>query len=94
MRHRAGILPLLSEKEAKVSILQSAIRMGTRSMHEQKLGDTVYAFTMYRKVKRATIPIRKGFKITHMLMVSFEVEVDHDDLIMNKVIPLLDELVL
>lgn len=50
-KYREDVTPMLSEKEAKTSILQSAIRMGTRSMYEEQLGETVYAFTMYKKVK-------------------------------------------
>ncbi|WP_415280898.1 hypothetical protein [Candidatus Nitrososphaera sp. FF02] len=93
-KYRSGIIPLLGEKEVKIAILQSAIRVGTRGNHEPKLGETVYSFTLYRKVKRATIPIRKGDRITHMLMVSFDVEVDHEPLIVKKIIPLMERLVL
>jgi hypothetical protein len=31
--------------------------MGTRKVLEDKLGKTIYAFALYNKVKRATIPI-------------------------------------
>ena len=32
------------------------------------------------------MPIRNGDKITHMLMVSFDIEVDHEPLILKKII--------
>lgn len=91
-KYRGGILPLISEKELEKSILQSAIRMGTRSLLESKMGETIYSFSMYSKVKRATIPLRKDGRITHILMVSFDVDVDHDPLILSKIIPLATEL--
>jgi hypothetical protein len=49
---------------------------------------------MYSKVKRATIPLRKDGTITHMLMVSFDVEVDHEPLILKKIIPMAGDLAL
>jgi hypothetical protein len=92
--YRKDIVPLLTPKETEISVLQSFIRMGTRATLEQKLGDTVYSFTMYRKVKRATIPIRNSSKITHIFMVSFDVEVDHEPIILNGILPELEKLAL
>ncbi len=48
----------------------------------------------YRKVKWVTIPIRNSSKITHIFMVSFDVEVDHEPIILNGIIPELGNLVL
>ena len=90
--YRKGIVPLITPKETEVSVLQSFIRMGTRTTLEQKLGDTVYAFTMYKKVKRATMPIRKSSQVTHIFMVSFDVEVNHEPIILGKIIPALEKL--
>ncbi|NWG37248.1 MAG: hypothetical protein HXY31_06530 [Nitrososphaera sp.] len=92
--YRKGIVPLLTPQETEVSVLQSFIRMGTRATLEQKIGETVYAFTMYRKVKRVTIPLRNSSKITHIFMVSFDLDVDHEPIIINKIIPELENLVL
>jgi hypothetical protein len=47
----------------------------------------VYAFARYGNVKRATIPLRDGWT----LMVSFDLESEHDSVIMTKIIPLLQE---
>lgn len=91
--YRKGIVPLLTPKETEVSVLQSFIRMGTRTTLEQKLGDTVYAFTMYEKVKRATIPIRNSLQVTHIFMVSFDIEVDHEPIILNKIVPEMEKLI-
>lgn len=92
--YRKGIVPLLTPKETEISVLQSFIRMGTRATLEQKLGDTVYSFTMYRKVKRVTIPLRNSSKITHIFMVSFDVEVNHEPIVLNGILPELENLVL
>lgn len=67
--------------------------MGTRTTIENKLGETVYAFAMYKKVKRATIPIRNASKITHLLLVSFDIETNHEPIILDKILPELDQFV-
>ena len=90
---RKGLVPLLNSKETKMMLLQSVIRMGTRTTLEQKVGDTVYAFAMYKKVKRATIPIRNTSTITHLLLVSFDIETDHEKIILGKILPELDQFV-
>lgn len=84
--YRQGLEPLLTSQESELSVTQSIIRMGTRQTLEQKLGKTIYAFAMYEKIKRATIPMRDPDN--HILMVSFEKECDHEHLILEKIIPL------
>ncbi len=54
--YRKGIMPLLTKEESELSVTQSILRMGTRSTLEAKLGRTIFAFAMYERVKRATIP--------------------------------------
>ncbi|MEM2140549.1 hypothetical protein [Nitrososphaera sp.] len=87
--YREGLDPLLTRQESELSVTQSIIRMGTRQTLEQKLGKTVYAFAMYEKVKRATIPMRDPE--SHILMVSFDNRSDHERLILEKIIPLVRE---
>lgn len=87
--YRQGLDPLLTRQESELSVTQSIIRMGTRQTLEQKLGKTVYAFAMYEKIKRATIPMRDSDN--HILMVSFENKSDHERLILEKIIPLVRE---
>ena len=84
--YRQGLEPLLTSQESELSVTQSIIRMGTRQTLEQKLGKTVYAFAMYEKIKRATIPMRDPD--SHILMVSFEKGCDHERLILEKILPL------
>ena len=65
--YRKGITLLLPGKESEMSLFQSVIRMESREGEEEKLGKTIYAFTAYEKVKRATIPLHDNYK----LMISF-----------------------
>ncbi len=87
--YRGGLDPLLTAQESELSVTQSIIRMGTRQTLEQKLGRTIYAFAMYEKVKRATIPMRDADG--HILMVSFDIKSDHERLILQKILPLVRE---
>ena len=86
--HRQGLKSLLTKEESELSATQSILRMGTRKTMEQKLGRTVYAFAMYEKVKRVTIPIKDN----GILMLSFDIEVDHEPIIVGKVVPRLKAL--
>ncbi len=87
--YRGGLDPLLSRQESELSVTQSIIRLGTRQTLEQKLGMTIYAFAMYEKVKRATVPMRDSDG--HILMVSFDIKSDHERLILQKILPLVRE---
>lgn len=88
---RKGFVPLLNANETKMMLLQSMIRMGTRSTLEDKLGETLYAFAHYKNVKRATIPIRSASGITHIMLVSFEAETNHEPIIVGKILPAVQE---
>lgn len=86
-QYRRNVKPLLTKEESELSITQSILRMGTRSTLEDKLGQTVYAFALYERVKRATILIRDPE--SHYLMVSFDIEADHEGIILRKMLPLM-----
>ena len=86
-KYREGLVPLLTEKESELSVVQSTIRMMLRKPLEEKLGGMVYAFARYGNVKRATIPLRDSWT----LLISFDVESEHDSVIMTRIIPLLQE---
>lgn len=86
-KYRAGLVPLLTEKESELSVIQSTIRMMLRKPLEEKLGGMVYAFARYGNVKRATVPLQDSWT----LLMSFDVESEHDSVIMTKIIPLLRE---
>jgi hypothetical protein len=80
--YRKDVKPLLTKEESELSVTQSILGMGTRSTLEGKLGPTIFAFALYERVKRATIPMRDHS--SHYLMVSFDVEADHEGIILEK----------
>jgi hypothetical protein len=81
--YRKGLRSLLTKEESELSVMQSIIRMGTRKTIEGKVGKTIYAFALYEKVKRATIPLDNA----NILMISFNIEANHEFIILNKVLP-------
>lgn len=91
--YRKGLRPLLTQDESKLSVVQSFIRMGIRTTQEGKLGKALYESEVYEKVKRVTIPVRSPTSL-HIFMASFDTSVDHEPIILKKIIPLLDDLVL
>lgn len=93
--YRNGIIPLLTEKESKLSFMNSVLRMTTRYDTESKLGKPLYSFTVYQDVIRATMLIdNKDYPI---LMVSFDnidhmysgkKEIDYESIILQGILPL------
>jgi hypothetical protein len=59
--------------------------MNTRKDFESKLGKPIYSFTLYEKLKWVTIPLES--KDYPILMVSFDIDADHETIILNKIIP-------
>jgi len=88
--YRAGLNPLLTPYEIEMSAIESVLRMKTRKDLESKLGKPVYTFTLYQKLKRVTVPLEN--EEYPILMASFDVEADHDNIITNKILPLVNEL--
>jgi hypothetical protein len=85
VEYRKGLVPLLTESESELYAIESVMRMNTRKDYESKLGRPIYSFTLYEKIKRTTISLdNKDYPI---LMVSFDIEVDHESIILNKIIP-------
>jgi hypothetical protein len=59
--------------------------MNTRKDFESKLGKPIYSFTLYEKLKRVAISLdNNDYPI---LMVSFDIEADHESIILEKIIP-------
>jgi hypothetical protein len=88
--YRAGLNPLLTPNEIEMYAIESVLRMKTRKDFESKLGKPIYTFTIYQKVKRVTVPLES--EEYPILMASFDVEADHDNIITNKILPLVNEL--
>ena len=87
--YRKGSDHLLTEDESDLSTIESVLRMLTRGDLQSKTGKPIYSFTLYEKVKRATILLDSDEY--PVLMVSFDIEGDHESLIKNKLLPLLKE---
>ena len=88
-RYRTGLTPLLTPKEIEMYALQSVLRMNTRKDFESKLGKPIYSFTLYQKLKRVTVTLEN--KEYPILLASFDIEADHDNIIVNKLLPMINE---
>ncbi len=86
---RKDVTPLLSFEEVESYTVKSVLRMMTREDYETKLGKAIYTFTLYEKVKRASIPLEH--RDCALLMMSFERQADHEDIILKKIFPVLQE---
>ncbi|HJU34523.1 MAG TPA: hypothetical protein VJ695_05320 [Nitrososphaera sp.] len=84
---REGIAPLLNEEELESNIMKTVLRMKTREDYESKLGDVIYTFALYKRVKRASIPL--DHPELAVLTVSFDMAADQDSIIMDKILPVL-----
>ena len=85
VEYRDGLRPLLTDSESELYAIETVIRMNTRRDFESKLGKPVYSFTLYEKIKRVTISLdNNDYPI---LMVSFDIEADHESIILKKIIP-------
>ena len=88
---REGIVPLLNEAELEDNIMKTVLRMKTREDFESKLGDVIYTFALYKRVKRASIPLESYHQDFAVLTVSFDMAADHDSIIMDKILPFLKQ---
>jgi len=86
---REGLIPLLNEEEIQNSIMKTVLRMKTREDYESKLGDVIYTFALYKRVKRVSIPL--DHPDMAILMVSFDLAADQDRIIMDKILPVLKQ---
>ena len=84
--YRNGLIPLLTESQLDLSAIESIIRMNTRRDLESQIGKPIYSFTLYEKIRRPTISLdNKDYPI---LMVSFDLNADHESIILSKIIPI------
>ena len=98
-QYRKGLVPLLTESQSQLSIIESAIRMYTRIEEKDvksKLGNPIYSFTLYeKKIKRATFLLEN--EDYPILMVSLDKEedavakADHGYVTLNKILSILKE---
>ncbi|MGA8080228.1 MAG: hypothetical protein WB988_00060 [Candidatus Nitrosopolaris sp.] len=85
---------LLTKDELEISAIESVLRMVTRKDMISKLGKPIYSFTLYEKVKRATILLQNSNNSDYppILMLSFdnnnEAETYQESIILNGILPL------
>jgi len=75
--YKKEITPLLDDEELKMVHFYAGQRWNTRKNLTHKIGNTKYAMAEYDKIKRMTFPINEK----HLLMVSTQVDVDHQKII-------------
>jgi len=83
---REGLDNLLTAEETKRSNLQALARWGLRNSLASKVGKGKYAMAEYEKIKRITAPLDND----HLLLVTTEVQADHQGVI-TKVLKLLQK---
>jgi hypothetical protein len=86
VNYRDGLIPYLNQTESEIYSVDAVMRMNSRKEMESRLGKVIYSFTLYEKLKRATIYI--GNIDYPVLMTSFDIQSDHDSIILNKIIPI------
>ena len=74
---RDGLANLLTAEETKRSNLQALSRWGLRNSLASKVGKGKYAMAEYEKIKRITAPLDND----HLLLVTTEVDADHQNVI-------------
>jgi hypothetical protein len=85
--YRNGLTLLLTPQEIEMFAIESVLRMNTRKDFESKLGRPIYSFTLYEKIKRATITLES--EEYPILMVSFDKKANHDYIIIDKMLPII-----
>jgi len=84
---------LLTKDDLGLSAIESVLRMVTRKDMMPKLGKPIYSFTLYEKVRRATILLENSNNsdCPPILMVSFDNNGEgtfQESIILNGIIPL------
>lgn len=84
---------LLTKDDLGLSAIESVLRMVTRKDMMPKLGKPIYSFTLYEKVRRATILLENSNNsdCLPILMVSFDNNGEgtfQESIILNGIIPL------
>jgi hypothetical protein len=87
--YRDGLVPYLNQTESEIYSMDTVMRMNNRMEMESKLGKVIYSFTLYEKLKRATIYV--GSVDYPVLMASFDTHSDHDKIILNKILPIVKD---
>jgi hypothetical protein len=84
---------LLTKDELELSAIESVLRMVTRKDMMPKLGKPIYSFTLYEKVRRATLLLENSnnSNCPPILIVSFDNNGEgtyQESIILNGILPL------
>ena len=85
VEQRDNLKPFMTEEENEDYAANAVKRYTTRIKFQTKIGKLNYAFGRYEKISRVTIPINQYF---YLLLTFDPEEKNYDDLIMNKIVPL------
>lgn len=77
--------PILTDEEHE-EYASNSITRDKKVRFESKMGKQIYAFGRYKKLSRATIPM-----IYYMLLIFDAKTIDFDDVIMKKLVPLIEK---
>jgi hypothetical protein len=86
VEQRDNLKPFMTEEENEDYAANAVKRYTTRIKFQTKIGKLNYAFGRYEKISRVTIPINQYF---YLLLTFDPEENNYDDLIMNKIVPLI-----
>jgi hypothetical protein len=90
-RDREGLKPLLTIEENHNFAVNTITRHKTRLKFEPKLGELTYTFRRYTKMSRCLIPITNKENNYYLILnMDFEENL-FDKIIMEKIIPLIQE---
>jgi len=87
-RYREGVVLLLNEEENEEYASNAISRQRSRVKFEPKIGKLIYAFGKYENVNRVTIPISENY---YLLLTLDSMENKIDEIIMSKIIPLINQ---
>jgi hypothetical protein len=86
VEQRDNLNPFMTEEENEEYAANAVKRYTTRIKFQTKIGKLNYAFGRYEKISRVTIPINQYY---YLLLTFDPDEKNYDDLIMNKIVPLI-----
>jgi hypothetical protein len=86
VNYREGLVPYLNQTESEIYSIDTVMRMNSRMELESKLGKVIYSFTLYDKLKRATI--YTGNIDYPVVMASFDIRSNHDNIILSRIMPI------